>query len=342
MLLKAPIAFSVIIATCGRPQRLAKVLNSVELALRQAGEKGCMVVVDNGPEHGAGPVVKTHQAASDTQIIYLCSEPLNKSAALNAGIAAAPTEWLAFTDDDTEPDAKWLLRAAEYLRTAGVRVAGGRVIPGPMEGTVPPWLVPGESKRLPHGGVFVHYEPMSESGILTSEDPVPYGANLFVHKSVFEVYGGYDEVLWRLCGKAALGVDDGEFGVRIQAAGEPIGYSHEALVVHPAHLERASIGEHLRIAYRYGWRDPMVFFDAKRPLVEWFRFRRMALLGARSIASWVRRDPAGVIADWVDIAKNWGALCNRWTPQYRRWAALRGSLDRSDTRAGCAPDVSDQ
>jgi hypothetical protein len=86
----------------------------------------------------------------------------------------------------------------------------------------------------------------------------------------------------------------------------------------------------------------MVFFDAKRPLVEWFRFRRMALLGARSIASWVRRDPAGVIADWVDIAKNWGALCNRWTPQYRRWAALRGSLDRSDTRAGCAPDVSDQ
>jgi GT2 family glycosyltransferase len=324
--------FSIIIATCGRPERLVNALDHVERALERVSGKHVLVVVDNDAQYLAEAVVRGHRSASGSQVIYLRSEPRNKSAALNAGIAAAPTEWLAFTDDDTEPDPDWLLRAGDYLRKIGVRVAGGRVIPGPMEGRVPSWLVTGASGRVPHGGVFVHYEPMPVSGILKSTDPIPYGANVFVHKSVFNEYGGYDEALWRLCGNAALGVDDGEFGVRIQAAGEPIGYCHESLVVHPVHLERASVREHLRIAYRYGWRDLMVFFDEKRPLVEWFRFKQMIRLGLRSIANGMKRDPAGMVADWVDISKHWGALCNRLSPQYRKWTAIKDDRARRDGR----------
>jgi glycosyltransferase involved in cell wall biosynthesis len=317
------IEFSVIIATCGRPDRLARVLGFVEAAILRAGGKGHIVVVDNDPKYAAAVVIKDYQAQVTSHILYLKSEPCNKSAALNAGIAAAPTDWLAFTDDDTEPDPDWLRIGTQYLQTAGVRVAGGRVFPGPVEGNVPAWLKAGKSGRVPHGGVFVHYEPMQASGMLASDARIPYGANVFIHKAVFKDYGGYDEDLWRLCGRAALGVDDGEFGVRLQAAGEPIGYCHESVVVHPVHVERASVIEHLRIAYRYGWRDPMVFFGARRPLIEWFRVKRMAVLGLRSVASLVRRDMAGVVADWVDIAKNFGAIRNRWSPQYRQWKKIQ-------------------
>jgi GT2 family glycosyltransferase len=316
---------TIIIATCGRPDRLAHLLGYLERALQRLGGQHTIVVADNDPDYVAEPMVRAHQSTTTTRIIYLRSEPRNKCAALNAAMAAAPTEWFAFTDDDTEPDPDWLRSGVQYIQASGVRIAGGRVVPGPIEGQLPPWLVSGPSGRVPHGGVFVHYEPMSASGILKSNDPIPYGANVFIHRSVFKDHGGYDEVLWRLCGKAALGVDDGEFGVRIQAAGEPIGYCHEAVVVHPVHLERASVREHLRIAYRYGWRDPLVFFDSARPLIEWFRFRRMACLGLRSCVSWLRQDPAGAVADWVDIAKNWGALCNRWSPQYQEWVAIRES-----------------
>jgi GT2 family glycosyltransferase len=291
--------------------------------LQRIDGRHVLVVVDNDPRYLAEPVIKEHHSTSGAQVIYLRSEPRNKSAALNAGIAAAPTEWLAFTDDDTEPDPDWLLRAGEYLMTTGVRVAGGRVIPGPVEGRIPPWLVAGASGRLPHGGVFVHYEPMSASGILKSSDPIPYGANVFVHKSVFELYGGYDEVLWRLCGKAALGVDDGEFGVRIQIAGEPIGYCHEALVVHPIHLERASVGEHLRIAYRYGWRDPLVFYNPRRSMVEWFRFRQIVKLSIGAFRDGLKGDRAGAVANLVDVAKNAGTLASRWSVQYRKWTQVQ-------------------
>jgi GT2 family glycosyltransferase len=325
--------FSIIIATCGRPGRLAETLGYVNRAIQRLGGAHSLVVVDNDPQYQAKSVVRELQSTTDTQIIYLRSEPRNKSAALNAGIAAAPTDWLAFTDDDTEPDSEWLCEGTQYLQSTGVRIAGGRVVPGFMEGVLPPWLIAGAAGRIPHGGVFVKYEPMLASGLLKPEDPIPFGANVFIHKSVFRDFGGYDEDLWRLCGKAALGVDDGEFGVRIKAAGEPIGYCHEALVIHPVHLERASIREHLRIAYRYGWRDPMVFFDVRRPLVESFRFKRMSQLGVRSVVNLMKRDPAGTVADWVDIAKHWGAICNRWSPQYRRWTGIKEEQAQEDERS---------
>ncbi len=315
--------FTIIIATSGRTEKLQHLFRYLQCAVLRLGDPATVIVVDNDPGYRAESTVKQWPETMGMKVVYLKSEPRNKSAALNAGIQAAQTDWLAFTDDDTEPDAEWLVMGRQYLKISGVRIAGGHIVPGALPTDLPAWLVAGPSGRLPHGGVFVQYEPRPSSGVLRPADPIPFGANIFVHKSIFRDYGMYDEQLWRLCGKAALGVDDGEFGVRIKNALEPIGYCHEALVVHPVHRERESVCDHLRIAYRYGWRDPMVFFDAKRPLIEWFRFKRMVLLAARACHHGLKNDPAGAVADLVEAVKCLGALCNRWSIRYRQWAKFQ-------------------
>lgn len=320
------IPFSIVIATCGRPERLLRALDAVAAAAAAAGGAQEVVVVDNSPEPRAHGIVASWSASSGLAARCLRSRPRDKASALNAGVAAAGGEWLAFTDDDTLPDAGWLRAGAGYAQQSGARVFGGRIVPGPAEQPLPNWLQPGRSGRVPAlGGVFVRYDPLPASGWLGADHPVPFGANVFVRRDVFREHGGYDETLWRLCGAAALGVEDGEFGVRLRRRGEPVGYCREALVVHPVHHERATLRSHARIAYWYGWRDPLVFFDPKRPKLERYRLRLLAGHALGAVRDLLSRDAAGAAWRLEQAAENWGAIAGRLSPAYRAWAARQGS-----------------
>jgi len=316
--------FTVIIATCGRPDRLAICLEALGDAIVADGGGHEVVVVDNAADLGARGAVTEFARTAKYSVKYMVSDPRNKSRALNAGIAAAQNEWLAFTDDDTIPDHGWLREGAAYAERGGCRVFGGR-IEAPPPGIAPPrWLVPGKSCRVPAiGGAFVLYHPLPQSGMLRVQDPVPFGANVFVRRDVFADYGGYDDELWVLCGKAALGVDDGEFGVRLKTAGEPIGYCHEALVLHPVHPERYSLWSHAKIGYYYGWRDPLVFFEPGRPPLELFHIRLLLKLTIRMTVSLMKNDLGGFASDLVDVARTIGGLMGRLSGSYRTWTRLK-------------------
>jgi GT2 family glycosyltransferase len=322
--------FSVIVATCGRPERLAGSLAAIERSIRASGAAHRVIVVDNSPARTAWPVVSEFVRRSSVAAAYLESESRNKSKALNAGIAAAETDWLGFTDDDTLADINWLKNGAAFALTSGFRIFGGRVIPGEPEQPLPRWLKAGRSGRVPRlGGVLVGYGPLAQSGRLSDSDPVPYGANLFVKREVFRDHGGYDNDLWALCGKAALGVEDGEFGVRVRERGEPVGYCHEAVVVHPVHHERAGLASHLRIAYWYGWRDPIVFYRPDRPPIESYRLRLLGSWAWGALGDLWHRDPAGAVYRLEEMARAVGGMISRMSPGYRR----RVALDR-DRRPG--------
>jgi GT2 family glycosyltransferase len=314
--------FSVVIATCGRPARLATVLQCVETAIKESADSHCIIVVDNSPNLCARGTVDTFRDNTNTEIRYLESDAFHKSKALNRGIAAAGTDWLAFTDDDTLPDPRWLAEAERHLQTCECRVFGGRVVPGEPGIPLPARLRRGRSGLTARAGVFVRYEPVPASGWLGEKDPIPYGANIFIHKSVFADHGSYDEELWTLCGPAALGVDDGEFGVRLKKAGEPIGYCSEALVVHPIHEDRFSFRSLIKVGYRYGWRDPLVYHEEySRPHVG-FRLKVIARHAWNCFGSMMLLDKGGATYRLVEISRNVGILVGRCSSSYRRWGEI--------------------
>ncbi|MDD4869218.1 MAG: glycosyltransferase [Kiritimatiellae bacterium] len=312
------VMFSIIVATCDRPERLIRTLGAIRAAMDETGLGHQVIVADNGGVAYAKEVVALFRRESGLDVQYVESVPQNKSKALNTGIARATAEWLAFTDDDCLPDHEWLVNASKCVENSGWKVFGGRVLPGEYEGNLPLWLRPGRSGRIPKGGVFVRYCPFSSSGVLESSSPVPFGANFFVMRQVMEKYGGYDEKLWDICGKAALGVEDAELGIRLRNSKETIGYCHEALVIHPVNIERYSIRSHLRFSYYYGWRDPIVFFQSGRPFLELYRLKAIAVLGFGSLADAVLGDFAGMVDRWTGITRHWGAMTCRWSAAYRR------------------------
>lgn len=311
-------ATTVIVATCDRPDRLRTVLGRIAAALGRAGG-GSVIVADNGVAQPAESVIRDF-AASPPPIRYLRTPPRNKSKALNAAIAAAEAGWLAFTDDDTLPEADWLKNASAFAATDCCRVFGGRILAGPPDAPLPPWMRPDADGEYPGHGVFVRYHPLKQSGLLGPADRVPFGANIFVRKEVFAEHGGYDESLWDLCGRAALGAEDGEFGMRLQKRREPIGYCHEAVVVHPAHVDRCRWRTQLRLAFYYGWRDPIVDFDPRRPLFEGYRLRQCAVWSARSLAERVRGRQPAAFTDSLKAARALGSVLCRLSAGYRRRA----------------------
>ena len=323
------VVFTVIIATCGRPERLEKTLQKTVEAIEASGQPHRIVVADNHPDYTSQDVVNAFCGKPGPKVSYLRTPPRDKTKALNAGIRVADTQWLAFTDDDTLPDLGWLREASAFAGTAGYRVFAGQIVSDEVGRLLPSWLTPGRSGRIPLiGGAIVKYAPMPQSGRLRSVDQVPYGANVFVRHDVFEDFGGYDEVLWQLCGQAALGVEDGEFGIRLRKAGEPIGYCREAMVVHPVHWERCKLGIQLKLAFYYGWRDPIVFFHPHSPLLEGYRFRLLAGYLLSALRNTWRRDSAAATADVILFARCWGSIVSRVSPAYRKRARTSLLIDR--------------
>ncbi len=363
---------SVIIATCGRPERLARCLDAVDLALRTWGGDGEVIVVDNHPEYGAEALLERRRttddgrqraedggqrtedgegraeevatdcslrASGDSPQSVVCrlssvvcprtrhirSTPFNKAKALNVGIAAAQGEWLAFTDDDTLPDAGWLREGLACAARTGWRVFGGHIVPGPAPAGLPRWLRPGRSGRIPGIGVFVGYEPLPATGLVPVNGTAPFGANLFVHRDVFREHGGYDEALWAACERMwPLGCEDSEFGHRLKLRNEPIGYCREALVVHPVNADRASLCLHLWRAYCDGWRQPLIFAEERRTWFEPFRLRLLfrRLIGA--LGDGCCGDAGGAADHLVEAARMAGGIFRRPTACQRRCAAAAG------------------
>lgn len=317
-------SFTVIIATAGRPQRLATCLAHVREAMTFARGQHRVIVVDNDPAYSAAECVREAVRGGWQEIAYLRSAPRNKALALNEGIRAAQTDWLAFTDDDTLPDASWLVKAEAYRESNAVRVFGGRIVAGKIERQLPFWLRPGRSGLVPQIGVFVEYDPLPSSGLLGTAGAAPFGANVFVRRDVFESLGGYDEALWELCRtRWPLGSEDSEFGYRLRTVGEPIGYCREALVVHPVNYDRCSLALHFARAYSEGWRQPLIFFSAARPVLQPYLARLAARSVLRAVGALCRADVPGALHHFVETVRLIGTTAGRWSGAYRKCSKWR-------------------
>lgn len=259
---------SVVVPTYRRPALLAWCLRCL-LAQTLAPECFEILVVDDGHDDATREQVASMAAApGGPRLRYLRpARGRGPAVARNCGWRAARAPVVAFTDDDTRPDADWLRHglAALVLHEDWV-AAAGRV-------KVPRATAPG---RRPSD-----HERMTQ-GLETAEFVT---ANAFVRREALQALDGFDERFlraWR---------EDADLQFRLQALG-PVGRAPQALVWHPVRPE--AWGVSLR-------QQRNVFFDALlhrkhrrlyreriRPVPPWDYYLIVALTVAAPLLAWRR------------------------------------------------------
>jgi GT2 family glycosyltransferase len=179
-----------------------------------------IVVVDNGSRDGSGEVA----AALGARVVV---EPQpNRSGARNAGVAAAQSDLVAFTDADCTASPRWL---------SGLLACRGRaaLVAGPVE----------VETRTPANAI----ERFELGWRFDQRETVPLGwaatANLMVERSAFGAVGGFDTA-YRHIG------EDADFCLRARRAGFGLAFCEGAVVRHAAERE---LGPVIRRAFFHGY-----------------------------------------------------------------------------------------
>lgn len=202
---------SVVVPTWRRPALLERCLESL---VRQtlAPTRYEIVVCDDGPDDATRSLVEriadAHRARG-LPVRYLpITATQGPAGARNAGWREARGEVIAFTDDDTIPDAHWLEAGLAAMADGACAAAGAIVVPLPEQPT--------------------DYEA-DASGLAYAEFAT---ANVFVKRSALIAVDGFDERFtsaWR---------EDSDLQFSLLSSGRCIAKAPEAVVVHPVRPAR--------------------------------------------------------------------------------------------------------
>lgn len=206
------LTFSVIIPTYRRPEKLAACLRSLEQQHFPHDDFEVIVVDDSGTGEADKPVAKVARRVSRRLVTQARR---GAAAARNTGARIARGRFLAFTDDDCQPEPGWLdsLRSVMLAERSEVLV-GGRVVNALTDD---PFATATQSivDFLMEYGSPGH----GEARLLTSN-------NLCVPKAAFHRLGGFDEAF------QGAGGEDREFCWRwAHEAGRSV-YAPQAVVRH--------------------------------------------------------------------------------------------------------------
>lgn len=217
-------SLSVIICTRNRPESLLRCLDALACSAEPADE---VIVVDNAPSGD-----ETRRVTERFPGVRYVLEPVaGLSRARNAGVRAATSEVIAFTDDDVEVHPRWTARVRSALRDGKHAAMTGLVLPASLEH---------ESEYLfeaKFGGFSQGFRPMVyDRDFLESTVAwgVPVwrigaGANMAFRRDALDVTGGFDERLG--AGRAGCS-EDSELWYRVLRAGLSCVYEPRAVVAH--------------------------------------------------------------------------------------------------------------
>ncbi|HEX6006955.1 MAG TPA: glycosyltransferase, partial [Burkholderiales bacterium] len=257
------VVVSVVVPTRARPVLLARCLKTLcSQTLAPAHYE--IIIVDDGPDRETRRTVETCAASLAGRgpfLHYVASNgPHGPAAARNRGWKLARGGIVAFTDDDTEPDANWLAAGLAAFDGETDAVSGRIVVPLPPAPT--------------------DYE-FDVAGLARAEFAT---ANVFCRKSVLTRIEGFDErfpLAWR---------EDSDLQFRLLRAGASIRKAGDAVVVHP--VRAAGWGVSLRqqkkvmfdvLLYR---EHPRLYRDRIRRAPRWDYYITVAalLIGAAALA----------------------------------------------------------
>lgn len=169
-----------------------------------------IIVVDNGGNSGIGEVCSAY---SKVQLIQ--HETPGSYSARNAGIRAASGEIIALTDADCIPSPNWIENGVNGMLYNSCRMASGHITPAFTNESKPGFIELCD--------VILH--TMNQEQALRECTSVAC-ANMFVHKSLFNSVGLFNDSLFS--------AGDCEFTYRVSASGEKIVYLENAVIYHRA------------------------------------------------------------------------------------------------------------
>jgi GT2 family glycosyltransferase len=202
---------SVVVPTYRRPSMLAACLGAL-CEQDFPADRYEIVVCDDGPDDATRICVEraaVAQAARGLAVRYVpVTRTQGPAGARNAGWQQARSPIIAFTDDDTLPDARWLSAGVAALAQGAAAASGTIVVPLPAMPT--------------------DYEA-DASGLERAEFAT---ANAFVVRSFLATTGGFDERFtsaWR---------EDSDLQFMLMQAGGEIVRAPDAMVMHPVRPAR--------------------------------------------------------------------------------------------------------
>ncbi|MWV50708.1 glycosyltransferase [Rathayibacter sp. VKM Ac-2803] len=294
----APPDVSVIIPTFEREDELEQTLAS--LTEQTTSMRFEIVVADDGSAGDTVAVVRGFESRLDLVYTRQKDTGFRLSAARNLGARASRGRTLIFLDCGT-------LAGPSLVESHGRRVeAGRRATTGPTFG----WDLSGADavrfREIVRGSGWqerheqmsdhpLHRDYRSEKWLDVFERRVPlalpwrffWGRNIGVARSDYDAAGGFDERF------ASYGVEDVEFGYRLQRRGVELGWSEDAWAVElPSISEDAAAQAEQNRANLARWADrctdlQIEFFVCNRPLPqleqpEWERIERWSASATNS------------------------------------------------------------
>jgi GT2 family glycosyltransferase len=204
---------TVAVATCGRPDDLARCLTALAAQTLPPGE---VIVVDQAPSDSARDAVE----ASGLETTRYVEQPrLGLSASRNLAMRLAGGRTLAVTDDDCAPDQAWLAAVADALERAPQAAA----VTGPI-------LPLGDAEP----GTFAVSLRESEVAVDHAGRAVPWdigsGGNFAATLTTLRECGGWDERLG--AGSPGRAAEDADLLHRLLVDGQTVRYEPAAIVRH--------------------------------------------------------------------------------------------------------------
>lgn len=223
-----PITFSVVIATYNRPGPLSDCLRALAAQTLAPGRFEVIVVDDGGEadlaavcsRFGPGVRIRLEKKANG-----------GPASARNHGAALARGRWLAFTDDDCEPEAGWLAGLEHCLAKYPLAMIGGHT-----HNRLRDSLFSQASQDI-IDLVYRHYNVQNDRALFLTAN------NMALPRDAFQEIGGFDTEF------SAGTAEDRELCERWLQVGHRIVYEPCLEVYHSHHLDFAG---YFRQHFNYG------------------------------------------------------------------------------------------
>ena len=282
----------VCIATYKRPERLAKLLESLRRQRLDEDMSMRVVIVDNDSAGSAHEVVERY-ANSGAGVIRYEQEPVqNIALARNRALSICSGDYIAFIDDDEEATSDWLCHLLNTVHAFEADVVFGPVVPIYPDNT-PEWI---------RRGRFFE-RPRNRTGMLC-----PHGATnnvLIARKLLSATATQFNPAYGR------TGGEDTEFFHLLGRRGACMVWCDEALVYEEVSEDRMTPAWLFRRAYRGGQMHDRVFMAPKPALarVPWIakRLAYLAVAVAMLPLAWLWGKEKGVRVA-MKVSSNLGHL----------------------------------